>query len=263
MSLNLKTCIYKDQQSELNNYFNKDKLAKMGFDILFYQGECQDLFAFLSANKVDLFILDATKIDKDRCVTLLQIIYKNFCKSILIITDEKYYLSDGMQALSYNNNTNFDLNLTFVLYDMKNHIESLPHKNEKNVKAKIRQMLMENCFSSKNSGFDYYVEALYIMFQNFPQKSKMMQVYDEVGKVFFKSYSAIEKGMRLCLMQATKRAKLLPNDRENQEVKTLMTYDLNNKYITNIFVRRLTDDKSLFERACEVTQNQTDNNFYQ
>ena len=257
MGANLKTCIYQDNQSDLVNYFNKDKFEKMGFDIIYQHGEYQDLFGYLTNNKVDLFILDATKINKESCVFIIDIIYKNFCKSILLISDDKYYLYDGVMAIKYFNNQNFDLMFNCMLFEIKRIIDGKPYRNVQLIKSKISDILISHCFSSKQDGFNYHVEAIYRMFLNFPHKCPMMQVYKEVGHFYNKTGYAVEKSMRLALLSAIKRATLLPQEKEYQNIKSLMTYDVNNKQITNILVNKLAKDKDLFEISDSYDKTQS------
>lgn len=75
----------------------------------------------------------------------------------------------------------------------------------------------------------------------------MMQIYEDVGKVYNKSRFAVEKSMRQALLNATKRASLLPATQETQKIKSIMTYDMNNKLITNTLAVRLAQDKELLD----------------
>ena len=184
---------------------------------------------------------------KESCVFIIDIIYKNFCKSILIISDEKYYQYDGVMILKYINNKNFDLMLSCILFEMKRSIDGQPYRNDKLIKSKISDILLEYCFSSKSDGFNYHVEAIYRMFLNYPHKCPMMKIYNEVGKYFNKTGSAVEKSMRLTLLNAIKRATLLPTEKDKSNVKSVMTYDSNNKQITNILVAKLAQDRDFWE----------------
>ena len=246
MSVNLKLCLYGCQTDGLNSYFNKDKFCQIGFDIISQKGEYQDLFAYLSRNKVDILIFDATDMEKQRSFFVIDIIYNNFCKNILVITEESC-IHEGVVCLSNKNKNYFDLELNCVLFRIKKEIESKPYRNMHIVKSKICNILLECCFSSKNDGFNYFVESIYRIFLNFPYKCRMMQIYEDVGKVYNKSRFAVEKSMRQALLNATKRASLLPATQETQKIKSIMTYDMNNKLITNTLAVRLAQDKELLD----------------
>ena len=260
MNLNLKTCIYQDNQTELLSYFNRDKFKKRGFDIVFQFGNHQDLFGYMSSNKVDIFILDTTKMDKDQSNILIQIVYQNFCKNILIITNDKFFMREGIRCLQFEENQNFQLLLSCTLFEMKSKIDSQPNRNVNFIKSKISDLLTEYCFTSKKDGFSYYTEAIYIMFLNYPHKGNMMDVYKQVGEMFSKTGFAVEKSMRSILLDATKKATLLPNSAENQKIKTLLTYDMTNKHIVSSLVSALAKE---IEKCETSPDNETKCLFYQ
>ncbi len=247
MDINLKTCVYQAVQTDLINYFNNSYFINMGFEIIVNNGGFQDLFAYMSMNKVDIFILDATNLDKARCSFVIEIVYKNFCKNILLITEDKYYLYEGMSTLSFEDKENFDLKLNNILFTIKRNIDNLPSRNVAVVKNKICNLLLDLQFNCKRDGFHYYVESIYRMFLRFPYKYSMMDIYDEVGKLFGKTGYAVEKSMRSSLLCAIKRVNLLPNCKENEKIKSFLAYDMNNKLVTNMLVQRLMQDKEINE----------------
>lgn len=247
MNTNLKTCVYQSVQTELVNYFRNPNFINMGFEINVSEGCFQDLFAYMSSNKVDIFVLDTTDLDKARCSFVIEIVYKNFCKNILLITDEKYYLYEGMNTLSFQDKENFDLKLNNVLFSMKRDIDSKPSRNVTVLKNKICNLLLDLHFNCKRDGFQYYVESIYRMFLCFPYKYSMMDIYEEVGNVFGKTGYAVEKSMRSLLINATKRVKLLPSNKENDKIKSFLTYDMNNKLLTSMLVQKLMQDREINE----------------
>lgn len=120
-------------------------------------------------------------------------------------------------------------------------------KNIPLIKSKICEFLLKLRFNSRLDGFKYYVEAVCKIFLRFPERYSMMDIYQEIGEIYGKSAYAVEKSMRSALLSATKKLNSLPETRENEKLRGLLAYDMNNRLTTNMLVNKLVLDDDIKE----------------
>ena len=75
----------------------------------------------------------------------------------------------------------------------------------------------------------------------------MMDIYQEIGEIYGKSAYAVEKSMRSALLSAIKKLNSLPETRENEKLRGLLAYDINNRLTTNMLVNKLVLDEDIKE----------------
>ena len=244
MDFKIKTCIY-HCASESEKKLCESNFANMGFETCEVEGDFENLLRLLSKNKVDILIADANSDDQERLTCIVDLIYENYCKNILIVGADYLGEHDDISSLPSVEIKNFDLKLATVLLEIKRRIESKPSRNLPLIKSKICELLIKLHFNNKLDGFKYYIEAVWRTFLKFPYKYSMMEIYRDVGALYGKSSYAVEKSMRSSLLSAIKSLNSLPKNSENEKLKSMLAYDMNNKTTTSMLVDRLLLDKEV------------------
>lgn len=250
MNMCLETCFYQEQENGIEGFINPSHLLSMGFKTNILCGKYQELLAYLSQNKTDILIIDACNVDCEQFSYILEIIYSNFCKNILLISDDNIELDDGKDGvvlLDAIDKRYFDLKIDTILLRMKKEYDSKSCRNIPLIKSKICEFLLKLRFNSKLDGFKYYIEAVWRIYQKFPQRYSMMEIYQEIGDAYGKSAFAVEKSMRSALLSAIKKLNSLPINEENLKLQNMLAYDMNNKLTTNMLVTKLLLDKDISE----------------
>lgn len=242
-----KICYFQKDDREGTKFFNKENLLKMGFSVETVCGKCQKAFEYFSKNRVDILIIDATGVDKERLALAVDIIYNNYCKNILVVASERFGARDDIYFLTPEDMENIDLKIDTVLLDIKRKQEGMCSKNIPLIKSKICELLLKLRFNSRLDGFKYYVEAVCKIFLRFPERYSMMDIYREIGEIYGKSAYAVEKSMRSALLSAIKKLNSLPETRENEKLRGLLAYDINNRLTTNMLVNKLVLDEDIKE----------------
>lgn len=242
-----KICYFQKEASNDIRFFNKDNLLKMGFSVESVCGVCQKAFEYFSKNRVDILILDTTNIEKERLSLAVDIIYNNYCKNIILITNQCLKPRDGLYLLSADDMHNIDLKIDTILLDIRRKDEDRCSKNIPLIKTKICDYLINLKFNSRLDGFKYYIDAVCKMFLRFPERYSMMDIYQEVGETYGKSAYAVEKSMRGALLSAIKKLNSLPEGKENDKVRGMLAYDMNNRSTTNMLVNKLMLDDEIKE----------------
>lgn len=242
MDLYLKTVIYEDSipldQIELNN------LKNIGFDCTKIVGSDSKLFEFLSKSKIDILICYSTSTDVERLEYILDIIYNNYCKHILVLGNQNFN-EDKYFYLKDIDGSNFDLKLNRELLKIKKQIESNPARNITIIKSKICEILCSFMFSSKHDGFKYYADAILASYLSFPFSLATMGIYKDIAAYYGKSVGAVEKSMRSALLYAFSKLKDAPVTPEILKKRTYLTYDMNNNTAISMMVSQLVLDKEI------------------
>lgn len=241
----LKICYFGKESQRDGIAFDTESLHQMGFDLDMFYGKSHKAFEYFSKNKFDILIVNTMDMDKDRMVLIIDIIYNNFCKNMLVITSEPLQAKSGMYFLSPEDLQNIDLKIDTILLEMKRNKEGKSAKNMPLIRSKICDYLITLCFNSRLDGFRYYVEAVSKIFMRFPEKYSMMDIYTEIGELYGKSAYAVEKSMRSSLVSAMRRVNSLPNSKEFENVRGVLEYDMNNKLTTHMLVNRLMLDEDI------------------
>lgn len=241
----LKICYYANDERKNDSFFQSENLVKMGFVVDEFYGQYHTAFEHFSKYKFDILIINGVDIGKERLLLALDIIYNNYCKNILLFTNEDIPEKTGVYFLSPEDMLNLDLKIDTILLEMKRNEEGKSSKNVLFIKNKICGFLINLCFNSRLDGFRYYVDAVCKIFLRFPEKYSMMEIYEEVGEQYGKSAYAIEKSMRSALLSATKKINALPAIKEFDGIRGTLAYDMNNKLTTNMLVNKLMLDEDI------------------
>ena len=86
LDLHLNTCILDGKNGLIQKHISPDDLRNLGFDCVIINSSSKALFEYISKNKVDILVANTDGLDKDRFAYVLDIVYNNFCKNILIVT---------------------------------------------------------------------------------------------------------------------------------------------------------------------------------
>lgn len=243
--MGLKICYYAENAQKKDVFFKMENLTKMGFDVDEFYGQCHTAFEHFSKCRFDILIVNGIDVDKERLSLAIDIIYDNYCKNILLLTNEDIPQKSGVYFLPPEDLLNLDLKIDTILLEMKRNEEGKSSKNVIFIKNKICGFLINLCFNSRLDGFRYYVDAVCKIFLRFPEKYSMMDIYGEIGEQYGKSAYAIEKSMRSALLSATKKINALPDVREFDEIRGALAYDMNNKLTTNMLVNKLMLDDDI------------------
>ena len=174
-------------------------------------------------------------------------IYNNFCKNILLVLDYDIDLDIEANKLIVLDNNNFELKLGVKLMDIKRDIESYPSRNILLLKNKISNMLEDFQFSTRHDGFKYYIDAILFAYMKLPDSYHTMKVYKLIAEKYGKTIFAVEKSMRVALMFAFNKLKSAPSTSEFDELRTHLTYDLNNNTAISMLLNRLIKDEEIKE----------------
>lgn len=242
-----KICYFQKDETKSIRFFNKENLLKMGFSVESVCGKCHNAFEYFSKNRVDILILDATDIEKERLSLAVDIIYNNYCQNIILITNECLEPKENLYLLPANDMHNIDLKIDTILLDMKRKEEDKCARNIPLIKTKICDFLINLKFNSRLDGFKYYIDAVCKMFLRFPERYSMMDIYQEVGEIYGKSAYAVEKSMRGALLSAIKKLNSLPEGKEYDKIRGILAYDMNNRSTTNMLVNKLMLDDEIKE----------------
>lgn len=243
MDICLKTCMYEYNSGILEESHLDAGLNNLGFDCQLFNGPCLNLFEYMSKHKVDILVASDVGVSPDRFKCFLEIIYNNFCKNILVLSNDNIKLIDDVVCLNINDASNLDLKLSMSLLDLKRKIEDAPNRNLYKLRTKIYNLLYSFMFSSRHDGFKYYAEAVMRSYLQFPYEISIMDLYKEIAEKYNKSTCAVEKGMRTALMYAYNRLKGQPVTEENIKLKNILTYDMTNKKAIGMMVSWLTLNK--------------------
>ncbi len=243
MNLCLKTLIY-DIEGNLKDLLTADEYNEFGFEMTYFNDNCNNLLIYHCQNKVDILIVDESGQDKERLAVALDIIHSNFCQNILVVgsearQDDKYFY------LSSEEKINFDLRLGMKLLEIKRKISAKPSHNLSLIKSKICDVLNEYKFSMRHAGFKYFSEAILKAYMIFPYEYSTMNLYKEIALEYGKSASAIEKSMRTALFRASSKVNVMPQTAENMKLRAQLPRDLTNNMAISTIVTRLITDKDL------------------
>ena len=244
VGITYKTCIYSTGKSQISDNINFSHYSDIGFDIKLINGEYHNIFSHLSKYKVDIVVLDAISLDGDDLSYLIDIIYQNFCKNIVLVSNCEIE-NENVDNIIFKDSHNFGLILLEELLRCKRKIERNPNCNSVLIKRKISEILIQMMFSSKHDGFKYYLEATTIAYLNYPYDYSTMDLYKEVALKYGKTICAVEKCMRSALLSAFKRVKNSALTTENAKIKSVFTYNMNNNMAIGMIVSKLLMDKNL------------------
>lgn len=245
MDLHLNTCILDGKNGLIQKHISSDDLRNLGFDCVIINSSSKALFEYISKNKVDILVANTDGLDKDRFAYVLDIVYNNFCKNILIVSDTEWVSYDSINYMDDKDMMNFDLKFNMMLLRIKKQIEMSPSRNVALIKSKVCEILCEFMFSSKHDGFMYYVDAICKAFFKFPFNYSTMEIYKEVAEKYGKTVCAVEKSMRKALVYAQEKLARLPTTQENTKLKKYLTYNLTNNTAISMIVSRLVLDKDI------------------
>lgn len=243
MNIYIKTFIF-EKKENISKKLDLQHLYNMGFETTVVLGDHQKLLELLTERKSDIVIFNSEGCDTERMNYVLEIVYNHFCKNIVVIGkkpqgESKYIYISGAD------DPNFDLKLNMTLLSVKKEIESRPSRNITLIRNKICQQLYDFMFSSRLDGFKYYMDAVLMAYVSFPYNYPTMDIYREVAKNHGKTVCAVEKSMRTALQNAFARLKDAPLTPENVQLKSYLTYDMNNNTAISMIVSRLVLDKEL------------------
>lgn len=241
----LKICYFCKETPKNEINFDAESLRQMGFEFNKFCGKSNKAFEHFSKHKFDILIVNTDNMEKERMELIIDIIYNNFCKNIVVITNEKLSQKSGMYFLSNSDLQNIDLKIDVILLEMKRNFEGRSAKNIPLIRSKICDYLIALCFNTRLDGFRYYVEAVCKIFFRFPEKYSMMDIYSEIGELYGKSAYAVEKSMRSALVSAMRKVNSLPNNKEFDGIRGVLEYDMNNKLTTHMLVNRLMLDEEV------------------
>ena len=245
LDLHLNTCILDGKNGLIQKHISSDDLRNLGFDCVIINSSSKSLFEYISKNKVDILVANTDGLDKDRFSYVLDIVYNNFCKNILIVSDTEWVSYDSINYMDDKDMMNFDLKFNMMLLRIKKQIEMSPSRNVALIKSKVCEILCEFMFSSKHDGFMYYVDAICKAFFKFPFNYSTMEIYKEVAEKYGKTVCAVEKSMRKALVYAQEKLASLPTTQENTKLKKYLTYNLTNNTAISMIVSRLVLDKDI------------------
>lgn len=245
LDLHLNTCILDGKNGLIQKHISSDDLRNLGFDCVIINSSSKALFEYISKNKVDILVANTDGLDKDRFSYVLDIVYNNFCKNILIVSDTEWVSYDSINYMDDKDIMNFDLKFNMMLLRIKKQIEMSPSRNVALIKSKVCEILCEFMFSSKHDGFMYYVDAICKAFFKFPFNYSTMEIYKEVAEKYGKTVCAVEKSMRKALVYAQEKLASLPTTQENTKLKKYLTYNLTNNTAISMIVSRLVLDKDI------------------
>ena len=245
LDLHLNTCILDGKNWLIQKHISPDDLRNLGFDCVIINSSSKALFEYISKNKVDILVANTDGLDKDRFAYVLDIVYNNFCKNILIVSDTEWVSYDSINYMDDKDIMNFDLKFNMMLLRIKKQIEMSPSRNMALIKSKVCEILCEFMFSSKHDGFVYYVDAICKAFFKFPFNYSTMEIYKEVAEKYGKTVCAVEKSMRKALVYAQEKLASLPTTQENTKLKKYLTYNLTNNTAISMIVSRLVLDKDI------------------
>lgn len=244
VGITYKTCIYSSGESQISDKINFSYYSDIGFDIKLIEGEYHNIFSHLSKYKVDIVIIDATCFNREDLSYVIDIIYQNFCKNVVLVSDDEME-NENVDNIVIKDAHSFDLVLLEELLSCKRKIEQNPHCNSVLIKRKISEILIQMMFSSKHDGFKYYIEATTIAYLNYPYDYSTMDLYKEVAIKYGKTICAVEKSMRSALLSAFKRVKNSALTSENAKIKSTFTYNMNNNMAIGMIVSKLLMDQNL------------------
>lgn len=248
VGITYKTCIYSSGESQISDKINIENYADIGFDIKLIDGEYHNIFSHLSKYKVDIVIIDATSFNKDDLSYVIDIIYQNFCKNVVLVSNDEID-NENVDNILFKDTNSFDLILLEELLNCKRKIEQNPHCNSLLIKRKVSEILIQMMFSSKHDGFKYYLEATTIAYLNYPYDYSTMELYKEVAIKYGKTICAVEKSMRSALLSAFNRVKNSALTAENAKIKSTFTYNINNNMAIGMIVSKLLMDQNLTQDA--------------
>ena len=219
MSL-LRTVVYEDE-NEISSYFLTN-YSNLGLQCGASFNNINDLFSYLSANEhnVDVILFYNNGQDKERFNFIVEIVFNNYCKNIIIVTDsEDYNFGEQYHCLRGVHRSNFDLILGAELLNIKRTIDDRNADNLVLLRSKISQTLTRLMFSCKHDGFKYFTDAIEKAYASFPNQYPTMKIYEEIGQYYGKTAFAIEKSMRTALQHALRGIREFPVTSENNRVK--------------------------------------------
>lgn len=254
MEFTLKICFYEKEIGALSKNVNFENLSSLNFNSVYLNGTTEDLLRQVSKIKFDIVVVNANGLDCERFSYILDLVYNNFCKNILLVSNFESYENNNVGYLSLGDLKNFDLKLEMCLMNIKRKIELSPSRNLPILKSKICGMLDEFQFSSRHDGFKYYVDCVLLAYMKQPYDYSTMNLYKEVGDKYGKSYYAVEKSMRMALIYAFNKLKSAPHTEEYDKLRSHLTYDLNNNTCISMILNMLINDKEIKEDLIEHKQ---------
>ena len=254
MDIDLKICFYEREFGTLANNINYDNLNNLNFKSFYINGDGQELLKQLSLEKYDIVVINSYSFDKERLSYIIDMVYNNFCKKILLLADVEFYKNRNVEYLSLLDLKNFDLKLEMSLMNIKRDIELSPSKNMLLLRSKVCAMLDEYQFSSRHDGFKYYTDCILLAYMKRPYDYSTMELYKEVGDKYGKSYYAVEKSMRMALIYAFNKLRTAPQTEEFDKRRSRLTYDLNNNTCISMMLNMLINDKEIKEDLIEKKQ---------
>ena len=241
--MKLKSCIYSSCNSVLKDSINLELLNIIGFENSLVKGDVSDLLEYLNNNSVNVVIADSFGFEYDRFVSTMNLVYNNYCKNIIIISDGSFRKISKFHYINRSELRNIDIKLSEKLLAIKTQLEEKPSYSVVKVKTKAHELFSWLKFSPKNSGFRYFVDAAAMMFFEYPKRLLVVDMYNEIGKDYNKTGVAIEKAMRTALANAIKAVRRLPECFSNKEIKEIVKPDLSNLGIISVVVGKILLDK--------------------
>jgi len=246
MNLKLKVCVYEVEKGIIEEHLNQTSLNSFGFDYTIINGGIDNVFAYMSANSIDIFVVSNEGLIEERFNFLIDIVYNNFCKNILVLSSKDLLFEDKEKivCLQTNNASNLDLKISSLMLKLRKNVEQEPCKNLPLIKAKITDILSTFMFSSRHIGFKYYVEAVTRAFIKQPYDYSTMELYKEIAEKYDRTIYSIEKNMRTALLYAFNKIKQAPLSTETRRLKNCLTYDMtNNTAISMLLTILIQDDE--------------------
>ena len=247
MIVKLKACVYSQNEGVVPKNIDMKQLEILGYECLMVSGDIDELFKHFNENIVNVLILEDDGTDLIRFERLVNLIYDNYCKNIIVVGNKqiekskKYYLIDKTEL------SNFDLKLAELLLMFKSKIMQKPAYSIQKVKSAVHELLVLLKFSPKNSGFTYFVDAITITFFNYPKHINIMDIYQEIGDCYGIKLCAVERAMRTALANAIKEVQRLPDTNQNKSVKDFVKYDLTNSILIKMILGKLLTDTEFGE----------------
>ena len=246
MDFNYKICFYEEEKTLFSEKINIEIINCFGFDSNVFTGSIQEFLSHLSNNTYDILAINVKKVNNERMLYLINVLEKNYCKNILILT-ESYSESLNVYQMALNDFNNIDLKLINKLMDIKREIQSNPSKNIMVLQSKVNNILNGFQFSPRHDGFKYYRDAVILAYMKYPCHYFTMDLYKEVANMYGKTLSAVEKSMRVALLYAFNKLKNAPNTPEFNKLRTQLTYDLNNNTAISMILNLLLNDEDIKE----------------
>lgn len=250
MSLKFNTCIYEAKKGIFSDKISKEELRLLGFECFYKFGEEKEFVSNLLDKNLDVLIFCDEGMDSDKINKIFSAIQFDCDKHIIICYKNFVNYNKGLNSifterLKYLSvqDVNFDLMLQIELLKIKQNKDLEIQERKKFLQTKICEKLYAYKFSGKLQGFKYFMEAIMIVYLNFPQTCPMMELYRIIADKYNKTSSAVEKDMRTILLKALHDIRNLPETVENQKIKSTLTIEMSTNKAIGVIVSKLILDK--------------------